>query len=105
MNAQKDMVNANAATVLFGLLQKVKTPSEPAPEQKPAGQTPASMPAPASSSIGSVEGPVASDEAPVPTRPSPAFVEAETLGLKENMMLAGMCALVATAGIRHFVHA
>ncbi len=55
------------------------TNSQPAPEQKPVEQNPA----PASSKD---------------------IIKGETVSVKENMMLAGMCALVGTAGIRHFVH-
>jgi hypothetical protein len=82
MNAKKDLVNADAAAVLFGLLEKVKTSNgQAAPEEKPVNQNPA--PAPASSK---------------------EIIKGDTIRLKESMMLAGMWALVATVGVRHFVY-
>jgi len=80
MNAQKDLVNADAAAVLLKLLEKVKTSaSQAAPQEKPA--TPA--PAPASSK---------------------EIIKGETLRLKESVMLASLCVLATTAGVRHFMH-
>ncbi len=98
MNAQKDMVNANAATVLFGLLEKVKNSNSQA---SPLQEKPKSIDSP----------PAPPQEMPADHNHGPAaassmdIIKGETLSLKENMMLAGMCALVATAGVRHFVHA
>ena len=83
MNAKKDMVNADAATVLFGLLEKVKNSnSQAAPLQ---------------------EKPIDHNHNPAPAA-SKEVIKGETISLKENMMLAGMCAFVATAGVRHFVY-
>ncbi|MEK7993790.1 MAG: hypothetical protein AAB403_08320 [Planctomycetota bacterium] len=80
MNAKKDLVNADAAAVLFGLLEKVKTSNgQTAPQEKPVNQNPA---------------PASSKE----------IIKGDTLRLKESMMLTGMCALVATVGVRQFMH-
>jgi len=80
MNARKDLVNADAAAVLFGLLEKVKTSNgQAAPEEEPVKPNPA---------------PASSKE----------IIKGDTLRLKEGMMLTGLCALATTAGIRHFMH-
>ena len=100
MNAQKDMVNADAAAVLLKLLEKVKTSTDQAAPQEKAGEHP-----------GAAVGAQASRAQPrdlLKYDPAPAsskeIIKGETLGLKESMMLASVCVLATTAGIRHFMH-
>jgi tetratricopeptide (TPR) repeat protein len=80
MNAKRDLANADAAAVLLDLLEKVKASNGRAePEDKPKNPDPA----PASGK---------------------AIIKGDTIRLKESMLLASFCALVTTAGIRHFTH-
>lgn len=95
MNAKKDLVNADSAGVLFGLLEKVKTSNgQTAPQEKPKSSEGQTVPQ---------EKPIDHNHNPAPAS-SKEVIKGETTSLKENMMLAGICALVATAGVRHFVY-
>lgn len=82
MFASKDMVNANSAAVLLKLLEKVKASNTEA-ENAAHEQGSAPVPGPAQSN---------------------ATITGDSKRLKEGTILASLCVVGASAGLRHFTH-
>jgi len=110
MFASKDIVNADAASVLLRLLEKVKA----AETENKTKDTPEGAPqSKAQSTIGSkieakVEAVVAAEAYDLPAETIPvehsgAIVKADSTRFKDAMLLTSLCAFGAGAGIRCFV--
>ena len=90
MFASKDLENADSAAALLRLLEKIKTSNT---EAEGAAPRPGSVPAPGQPLT----------PAPVPgAAQSNATIKGDSIRLKEGTLLATLCAVGASAGIRHF---
>ena len=91
MFASKDLENADSASVLLRLLEKIKTSNA---EAEGAAPEPGSAPAQPGQPL---------TPAPLPgAAQSNATIKGDSIRLKEGTLLATLCAAGAGAGIRHF---